>query len=201
VTKYAKASDPAGVYKELQAVVPSGLEVLKYAQAQDKDAVVVTQATAKKYHLSSISDLKPVAGNLTLGGPPEWKTRFTGVPGLKKVYGVTFQSFTPTDAGGPLTLKALLDDRIQAGNLFTTDPNIKDQHLVALADPKSLFAAQNVVPLIRKDSATPKVVSTLNKVSAKLDTNTLGSLVTKVVIDKQDPQTVAKDWLSQTGLG
>jgi osmoprotectant transport system substrate-binding protein len=142
-----------------------------------------------------------VAGKLTLGGPPEWKTRFTGVPGLEKVYGVKFGDFTETDAGGPLTLKALLDDRVQAGNLFTTDPNIGAEHLVVLDDPKSLFAAQNIVPLVRQDADSATVSDTLNKVSAKLDTDTLAGLVTKVVIDKQDPQDVAKDFLSETGLG
>ena len=32
-----------------------------------------------------------------LGGPPEWKTRESGVPGLKAVYGITFKEFKPLD--------------------------------------------------------------------------------------------------------
>jgi osmoprotectant transport system substrate-binding protein len=196
----ATASDSAGVYKELQASLPKGLAVLDYAQAEDKDAVVVTQATADKYHLKSIADLAPVAGNLKLGGPPEWKTRSTGVPGLKKVYGVTFGDFVELDAGGPLTLNALLDGRVDAGNLFTTDPNISAKHLVPLEDPKYLFAAQNVVPLIRTDALSDKIKTTLNAVDAKLDTATLADLVTQVVIDKQDPADVADKFLSDQGL-
>jgi osmoprotectant transport system substrate-binding protein len=200
VKKYAKASDAEGVYQELKAVVPDGLEVLDYAQAEDKDAVVVTQDTADKYSLQDIGDLAGPAKDLTLGGPPEWKTRFTGIPGLKSVYGVEFGDFIETDPGGPLTLKALEDGRVDAGNLFTTDPNIAAQHLVVLGDPKSLFAAQNVVPLIRKDADTAKVKDTLNKVSAQLDTDTLGALVSQVVIDKKDPADVAQEFLAQAGL-
>ena len=200
VDKYAKATDPEGVFKELQAVVPDGMMVLPYAEAQDKDAVVVTQATADKYSLSSIADLAPVAGDLTLGGPPEWKTRFTGVPGLKKLYGVEFGDFTETDAGGPLALKALTDDRVQAANLFTTDPNIAADHLVPLDDPKSLFAAQNIVPLLRTDADSPDVEKALNAVSDALDTATLGDLVTRVVMDKEDPQDVAKQFLDDNNL-
>jgi osmoprotectant transport system substrate-binding protein len=196
----ASASDPEGVYKELQAALPADLTVLDYAEAQDKDAVVVTQDTADKYSLASIGDLASVAGDLTLGGPPEWKTRSTGVPGLKKVYGVTFGDFVELDAGGPLTLDALVNGRIDAGNLFSTDPNLADKDLVVLEDPESLFAAQNVVPLVRQDAVSDTVTQTLNDVSAKLDTATLGELVTKVVIDKEDAADVAADFLAQAGL-
>ncbi len=197
----ATASEPAEVYDELKAALPDGLAVLDYAEAEDKDAVVVTQDTADQYSLASIGDLAPVAGDLTLGGPPEWKTRSTGVPGLKKVYGVTFGDFTETDAGGPLALKALLDGRVDAANLFTTDPNIAAENLVVLDDPDSLFAAQNVVPLVRTDAVDDTVTSTLNEVSAALDTETLGQLVTRVVVDKEDPETVAADFLDQAGVG
>ncbi len=55
--KSATASSPADVYAALQKALPSDLKALKYADAQDSDAVVVTQQTADKYHLTSIADL------------------------------------------------------------------------------------------------------------------------------------------------
>ncbi len=197
----ATASDPDGVYEELVAALPEELTVLDFAEAQDKDAVVVTAATAEEYSLTSIGDLADVAGDLTLGGPPEWKTRQTGVPGLKDVYGVEFGDFVELDAGGPLTLDALLKGRIDAGNLFSTDPNLAAEDLVVLEDPDSLFAAQNIVPLLRTDAVTDTVTTTLNAVSAALDTATLGALVSQVVIDKQDPEDVAEQFLTEAGLG
>jgi len=51
----------AQVDAALTAKLPSSLEVLNASSAQDKDSVTVTQATATKYHLSSIADLAPVA--------------------------------------------------------------------------------------------------------------------------------------------
>jgi osmoprotectant transport system substrate-binding protein len=194
------ATDPDGVYKELQQVLPDDLVVLPFAEAEDKDGVVVTQDTAEKYSLSSIADLAPVAGDLTLAGPPEWKTRQTGLPGLKDVYGVVFGTYIPKDAGGPLTLKAILNGQADAGNLFTTDPNIAANDLVVLDDPKSLFAAQNVVPLLTKDADNPDVEDALNAVSDALDTDTLGALVKQVVIDKEDPEDVAKQFLDDNNL-
>jgi osmoprotectant transport system substrate-binding protein len=194
----ATAVDPEGVYEELQAALPDTLTVLEYAEAQDKDAVVVTQQTAEEHSLTSIGDL--AGKGLVLGGPPEWKTRATGVPGLKKVYGVEFEDFVELDAGGPLTLNALLEGRIDAGNVFTTDPNIAANDLVVLEDPEGLFAAQNVVPLLRSDAVTDEVETTLNEVSAALDTETLAELLGRVVLDKEDPEDVAEDFLAQAGL-
>ena len=123
--------------------------MLTPSPAEDKDVVAVTQATADKYKLKTISDLKPVAGELVLGGPPEWKTRTQGVVGLRDIYGLNFKDFVSLDAGGTLTMTALTNGQIQAGDLFSTDPGLHANHLVALEDDKNLFSAQNVVPLIK----------------------------------------------------
>lgn len=196
-----KATETASdeVYTALQDAVPSELTVLEKSTAEDKDAVVVTQETASKYNLKSIADLEPVAGDLTFGGPPEFKTRPDGIPGLEKNYGVTFGSYKSLDAGGPLTVNALKNGQVDAADLFTTDPSIPDNNFVVLDDPESNFAAQNVLPLINKDKATGTVESTLNAVSAKLDTQTLTELL-KRVYAKENPNVVAKDWLASAGL-
>jgi len=198
--KSATAVSSDDVYAALQKAVPAPLTVLDKAQAEDKDAVVVTKDTATKYNLKGIGDLKPVAGKLTIGGPPEWKTRPTGLPGLKDKYGVTFGKFLALDAGGQLTIQALKSGRVQAADVFTTDPNIAANGWVILDDPNNLFAAQNVLPLINSAKATDTVKTTLNAVSAKLDTATLGALVKSVVLDKKDPDAVAKEWVSTAGL-
>jgi len=193
-TATAVSSDD--VYTALVAKTPSGLKVLTKSAAEDKDAVVVTKATADANSLKSIADLAPVASTFVLGGPPEWATRPTGVPGLKEKYGLTFKEFKALDAGGPLTLGALTSDQIQAGNLFTTDPSIPANNLVVLEDPKNLFAAQNVLPLINAAKSNPQVEAALNAVSAKLDTATLTELLTKVQVDKEDSGQVAQDWVA-----
>ena len=195
------ATDADGVYTDLKAALPATLSVLDKSAAEDKDAVVVTKDTATKYNLTSIADLQPVAKDLVLGGPPEWKTRETGVPGLKKIYDLDFKSFKSLDAGGPLSVQALKNGQVQAANLFTTDPNIPANDFVVLQDPKSLFAAQNVVPLITKSKVTDTVTTALNAVSAKLDTDTLATLVKEVVIDKKDAATVAQTFLTTNSLG
>jgi osmoprotectant transport system substrate-binding protein len=199
--KNASAKDADGVYTELKAALPATLMVLDKSAAEDKDALVMKKSRADQLGAKSIADLAGKAQDLTVGGPPEWKTRPTGIPGFKSIYGLTFKAFRPLDAGGPLTLNALKSGQIDAGDLFTTDPSIAANNLVALDDPKHMYAAQNVVPLITKSKSTPTIDSALNAVSAKLDTATLAALLTEVVIDKKDPSAVAKEFLSKNSLG
>ncbi len=196
----ADTSNEAAALASLQAALPKTLTALQPAAAQDKDSITVTRATADKYSLKTIEDLVPVAGQLVLGGPPEWKSRSYGVPGLKKDYGVVFKEFKALDVAGPLTVQALKNGQVQAANLFTTDPAIKANDFVSLEDTKSFFGAQNVIPVLTATKATPEVVAALNGVSAKLDTDTLATLVTKVVVDKQDASAVAAEWLTGNGL-
>jgi osmoprotectant transport system substrate-binding protein len=195
------AATTAEVDAALTAKLPSTLEILTPSSAQDKDSVTVTQALAAKDHLKSISDLKPFAKSLAIGGPPEFKTRAQGLVGLKKNYGLTFKSFVPLDESGPLTLAALKDGKVQAADVFTTTPQIVTDKLVALADPKFNFAAQNVIPLVYKKAATPAITSTLNAISQRLTTNALLQMDKAVILDHANYSTVASAWLKAVGLG
>ena len=194
--KEATAVTSEEVFTALQEATPDGLKVLTQSAAEDKDAVVVTKETAEANNLKTIADLAPVASTFVLGGPPEFQTRQTGVVGLEEVYGLTFKEFKALDTGGPLTVAALKGDQIQAGNLFTTDPAIATNEFVALEDPKNLFAAQNVLPLINADKATPEVQEVLDAVSAKLTTEALLELNTRVQVDKEDSVQVAQEWVA-----
>ncbi len=196
------ASSTAQVNATLKAKLPSTLEMLDSSPAQDKDSVTVTQSLASKDHLKSISDLKKYAANMVIGGPPEFKTRQEGLLGLesKSVYGLHFKSFDPLDESGPITLRALTSGKVQAADVFTTTPQIITDHLVSLSDPKFLFAAQNVTPLVYKKGVNPTIVSALNAVSAKLTTADLLKMDKEIVIDHQNYSTVAGNWLSQVGL-
>lgn len=193
-------TDAETVYTELKSSVPDTLTVLDKSAAEDKDALVMKKSRADELGVKSIADLAGKADQLTVGGPPEWKTRDTGIPGFKKIYGLEFKAFRPLDAGGPLTLAALKNGQIDAGDLFTTDPSIAANDLIALEDPKNMYAAQNVVPLITKSKSNPTIEGALNAVSAKLDTATLSALLKEVVIDKKDADTVAKEFLTKNGL-
>ncbi|GGM71360.1 glycine betaine ABC transporter substrate-binding protein [Dactylosporangium sucinum] len=198
--KDATATSTSEVNTALAVKLPAELELLNSAAAEDKDAVVVSSETAAKYKLKTLGDLGPVAKDLVLGGPPEFKTRNQGVVGLASAYGIQFKEFKSLDTAGPITVAALKKGDVQAANLFTTDPAVPENGFVVLEDPKNLFSSQNVTPLVNKAKVNDTVRGVLNALSAKLDTTTLAALDKKVQSDKQDVEAVAKAWLKEQGL-
>ncbi|AUG80811.1 glycine/betaine ABC transporter substrate-binding protein [Kitasatospora sp. MMS16-BH015] len=189
------AAGTQAVNAALLQKLPATLAILDSAAAEDKDSLTVSQATADAKHLKSIADLA-AAGPLTVGGPPEFKSRKEQQ--FKDAYGLTFKEWKPT---GDTTANAIKDGTVDVGNVFTTDPKIVQLKLVTLEDPKNVFSSQNVTPLVNKSAVDATTTATLNAISGKLDTAGLTALMKRVAVDKEDPATVAKDWLKTNNLG
>lgn len=197
----ATAKSPADVAAALKPLAAANkLDELNYADAQDADTITVTKATADKYKLTTISSLVPVAGKLTYGAPPNMQTRADGIPGFEKTYGLKFGKFTPLSASGLITQTALKNGSVDAADIFSTDPSIVTNGFVSLKDDKSVFAAQNIVPLVATDKNTAIITQVSNAVSAKLKTLDLAKLVGQVNNDKKDPDAVAKAWDQANGF-
>jgi osmoprotectant transport system substrate-binding protein len=187
----------------VKAMAARGIVAGHPAAAQDANAVVVTAATAARYQLHSTSDLATVARRLVFGGPPECPERPYCLPGLRHAYGLRFRAFIALDTGGALTRQALESGDIGAALLFTTDPEIQARHLVILTDDRGLQPAENIVPVLRRETAArygPGLLSALDAVSARLSTAALADLVALVELRGRAAKTVADDWLSNQGL-
>jgi osmoprotectant transport system substrate-binding protein len=192
----------AETYKALQAKL-AGTDIVasKPASAVDVNGFYVTKATAKKYNLKKVSDLKKVASKLTFGGPPECETRdFCLGPKSQQLYGLKFSDVKKLDAGGPITVKALEDGDIQVGLLFTGS-SVIPKDAVLLTDDKALQPADNPVFLVKKNKATTATMKTLDAVSAKLTTAAYNKMSLDISDQKQDPATVAAAFLKKNGLG
>jgi osmoprotectant transport system substrate-binding protein len=197
-------SDPREMHLSLARSAGSrGLVAAQPAPAQNANAIVVTAATAARHHLRTIADLEEVAPDLVLGGPPECPKRPYCLPGLERTYGLHFKAFAPTDAGGPLTLQALVSGQVDVGLLFTTDPSITARNLVILADNRALQPAENVTPLIHGGTVArygPRLLAALDAVSARLSTRTLRGLNARVQLGGDPPRSVADAWLRRQAL-
>ncbi|NUW45205.1 ABC transporter substrate-binding protein [Nonomuraea rhodomycinica] len=190
-----KASTTDDVNAALKQKLPAELEVLASSPAEDKDTLSITKDTQAKQSLNSMEDLAKVSKTMTVGGPPEFKKRWEAR--FKEVYGLEFKEWKPT---GPTTADAIKDGSIQVGNVFSTDPKMTANNLVPLQDPKNIFPAQNVTPLVNKAAATDTIRTTLDAVSAKLTTQSLLDMMQKISVNKDEPATVAKEWLTSNGL-
>ena len=164
--------------------------------------VATASATPPSASPSASAAADTIASRLVLGGPPECPQRPFCLIGLQKVYGLTFKSFLPLDAGGPLTVAALQTGRIGVGLLFTSDPSIQVDGFVLLNDDRHLQASDNIAPVIRTAvlKAHPAIATLLDAISAKLTQAQLTSLNKQVTVDKTDPADVARAWLQQQGF-
>jgi osmoprotectant transport system substrate-binding protein len=187
----------------IEALAGTSSEALAAAPAQDANAIVVTEATAARYDLTTISDLIMSAPELVFGGPPECPQRQLCLLGLKHTYGLRFKRFVPLDTGGQLTLQALRSGGIDVALLFTTDPAIEAEHMVVLTDDAGLQPAENVTPLVRRAAVArfgPALADTVDAVSAALTTTELRSLIGRVSLDGLPVGKVAAAWLKGHGL-
>ncbi len=93
--------------------------------ATDVNAFAVTQATATKYGLTTLSDFaaKCSGAATSLAGPAECPQRPFCEQGLEKTYGITFGQFKTmgSDTGGPITKKALTSGEATIGLVFSSD--------------------------------------------------------------------------------
>ncbi|MGZ0710351.1 ABC transporter substrate-binding protein (plasmid) [Coraliomargarita sp. W4R53] len=185
----------------VEAIAADDLVVYNSAEAQDKDAYVVTSEFAEANSLTSIGDLVDVQP-FVLGANPQFAELGYGLPGLESVYGVGDVDFIPyEDFGGPDTVRALVDDTVQVADIYTTSPALVAENLVVLEDPENLIAAQNILPLVSSAVDSEELAAVLNEISAVLTTEDLIALRDRVEGDEQaSAATAATDWLTEMGL-
>jgi osmoprotectant transport system substrate-binding protein len=201
-------SKAGGSANQISAAVPKlkallgrkGATVLNPSNALDTNVFAVTKATANKYHLTTLSSLKPYASKFILGGPSECPQYPLCEPGLKRVYGLHFKSFISTDESGPISVAALKDGRAQVVEFFSSDGNIVENHFVQLTDNKHLQAADYVIPVIRKSFDTTGVAKAINSLSVKLTTSQLSQLNIDVNVHHVSATTAAANWAKAEGL-
>ena len=192
-------ADPGLTHARLeQAFAPRGVSVLAFAPAQDRNGFVVSGDLARRHSLEKLSDLAPMAGQLTFGGPPECSQRPLCLRGLQELYKLHFDRFEPMPSRA-VTAAALETGEIDVGMIDTTDPSLlrPGADLVQLADDRQLQPADNVVPVLRREvleAYGPPLVRLLNAVSAQLTTTELTRLNLQVA-QGQPPAGAAEAWL------
>jgi osmoprotectant transport system substrate-binding protein len=194
-------SEDAAYAAAQKFVLSKGFILLKKTPFFDADAMATLKPFAQKYHLATLGDLKKLSFNFSLGAPPENKTRYEGLVGMREAYGITNVKFVPLTIG--LQYQALNSGNVQTANVFTTDGQLQSGKYVILTDTKHIYGFQNVAPMVSNKLLKregPAFAQTLNAVSAKLTTHVMQQLNAAVDIDKIDPATVASKFLKANGL-
>jgi osmoprotectant transport system substrate-binding protein len=192
----------AAAYQQAKAFAETqGATLLDFTPFFDSNALATLPSYASAHSLASIADLKPLGTAVKLGGPPEFATRFEGLPGIKKEYGAN-PTFVPIAI--ELSYKALEGGQVNVQNVFTTDGQLLSGKFKVLSDPKHVFGFQNVAPVVKKSVLAAEgtaFAQTLNKVSALLSIKAIQQMNAAVSIDKQSATSVASQFLKANGLG
>jgi osmoprotectant transport system substrate-binding protein len=193
-------SDPAEVRAALaRALARWHVQVMAPAPAQDQNGLVVTGVTARRLGLRKVSDLRRVAGGLTLGGSPECPGRTYCLPGLRQVYRLAFAGFLPFSTEAQ-RVTALREGVVDVAVLDTTDGNLAAGDLVLLPDDRHLQPAENVVPVITSSALArygKRLNNAVNAVSAQLTSRALLFMDWRVEVAGAGVMAEARGWLER----
>jgi osmoprotectant transport system substrate-binding protein len=168
---------------------------------EDVDAIATTKQFAQEHGLQSLPDLKKLP-SYVLGARPEFKSRFVGLKGMEKVYGIHNTKFKQLAFG--LQYKAMDRGDIDAANVFSTDAQLASGKYTILKDPKGVFGFQNILFVINKPKyealGGPQFMAIINKVNSLLTVPAMRSMNSAVDIDKKEPADVAKAFLAANNL-
>src|SRR5262245_55175436 len=196
-------NDPQESLDALQPLAEkAGITMLDPADATDPNAFAVTQDFADENNLTTLSDLGALGEPITLAAAPDCEGRPDCQVGLEDVYGIDIEEILPLGFGTPQTLDSVTSGESQLGLVATTQADLEENGMVILEDDKGIQPAQNLIPAVNTDFLNdhPDVAEVLNELAAVLTTEDLAELNGRVSIDREKPEDVAADFLSEKGL-
>ncbi len=179
---------------------PEGFTLLAQTKLSNDNALAVLKSVGLSRRIDSIDDLKRLRRGERVAVAPEFPTRFEGLRGLSKLYGLTPQTKI-VDVPNGAQYPELDERRVVAASVFTTDSQLAGGRYTLLADPKGVFATNHVAPLISRkilDAHGPQLAETLDAVSALLTTPVMQEL--NAMAAKQTPKAVADAFLRANRL-
>jgi osmoprotectant transport system substrate-binding protein len=204
VLKLPQQSDREEIFNTVKSEYEEQFQLtwLEPAPFNNTQALAMTKERAQELGITTYSDLSEKAGELVLGGPPEFFEREDGLQALQEAYGgFEFQDTRQLDPG--LRYQALQDGQIDVVVAFGTDGQIGGFDLQLLEDDQAFYPPYQAAPVIRQDTleANPQIAEILNELAPLLDDGTMADLNWMVDGDeKMEPADVARQFLTEQGL-
>ena len=176
-----------------------GFTLLAMTPFENANALAVKPDFARRAGVRSIADLDR-AGRVLIGAPPEFRTRYEGLEGLQKVYGLDGLRVRPIQIGRQY--RELDSGGVDVAAVFTTDGPLGAGDYRVLDDPKRLFSFQNVAPVVSRKliDRAPGLADAVDAVSARLSTEAMRKMNAAVALDGEEPAAVAEAFLREHGL-
>ena len=175
---------------------PRGLVALLPTGAGETPVVVVRTETATKSKVAKVEELWRFSRNATLGGPPGCEQSLDCALGMRRNYGIRWDSVrTFADAQG--ALDALRAGDIDAAVLERTLSFGSD--ITRLSDDGTLLGVHPLVPIVRSDRLDADDRAEVDRVSAALDADGYAELLAKAHTKGAKQLKVVDEWLTDRG--
>ena len=179
-----------------------GMRLLEKLGFDNTYAIAVPQAVADQYGLETISDLVPVADQLTFGAEQGF---FTLEGSMKygpftEFYGLNFRNPVSVDLG--LKYAAVENGSFDVTVVYATDGLNRKAGLKILEDDKSFFPDYNGAFLVREDvlEKYPELEGILNQLAGEIPTEQMAELTYQVDVLGRTVDDVAREFLVNLGL-
>lgn len=201
----AKMSPEEAYQKVKELDAEKGLVWLKPSDANNTYALAMREKQAEKLGIDTLSELVKrvkTKSDMTLAVNSEWAGRPDGLPGFQRHYDVRWPREDLRRMQTGLVYTALKEGEVDVGLVFATDGRIAAFDFKVLKDDKNFFPNYALTPVVRQETleANPKLRDLLNKMSSKLDSETMRTLNQRVDVKKQTIEAVAKDFLKSRDL-
>jgi len=162
--------------------------------------LAVPQALAEEKGVRTISDLVPVAGDLTAGLGYEFAERPDGLPGLETTYGLHFREVRTLQQA--LKYQAAGSGAVNVLDVYTTDGRLLVHDLVVLEDDRGFFPPYEAAALVRGETLRnhPELGGVLGLLANALDEDTMRGLNLRLQEQGEEERVVAADALVALGL-
>ena len=179
-----------------------GMRLLEKLGFDNTYAIAVPQNIADQYSLETISDLIPVADQLTFGAEQGF---FTLEGSMKygpftEFYGLNFHDPVSVDLG--LKYTAVENGSFDVTVVYATDGLNRKVGLKILEDDRSFFPDYNGAFLVREDvlEQYPELEGILNQLAGRIPTEQMAELTYQVDVVGRTVDDVAREFLVSQGL-
>ena len=162
--------------------------------------LAMDETIAETMGIRTISDLLPYEDRLRAGVSHEFLNRDDGYPGLAAAYGLEIRDLRGLEHG--LAYEAILSDRIDVIDTWTTDGKLRVHDIRILDDDRGFFPPYDSAPVVRSDTLEryPEVGEVLGRLAFRIDNETMQALNYRVEDQGGGFDEVARDFLVSAGL-
>ncbi len=164
-------------------------------------AVAIKEDLGQQYDLHKVSQLAPLAKQLTFGAEHEFFDRQDGYDGMVRTYGLKFKG-EPVKMDTSLKYQAIAEGKMDVTDAFSTDGQLIKYKLRVLEDDRHFFPPYYAAPIVRNKTLQkhPELKKVLNELAGKISDDQMQKMNYQAESEKKPIKDIAKAFLKAKGL-